>query len=242
MAAQFNQNKAAAKVLFQQLIFSPNLAYLAMMTEKSGIIHDWCLVNRLEGAVSGNPTYTKAIGPCWGLDFDGTGDFVTLGNVPALDFERTEAFSGLCVINPNVSAIGSIISKRLSTGTLRGWDWHLTAGRVPALILQNAVGNRIEVRANAAIANGTATMLGFTYSGSSAASGVLLYDNGAPVADTDTENTLSATMVAAGLASIGARNASDQQMNGDVGCLALWDGRAVSAQEVRLYASLAGFL
>lgn len=242
MASQFNQNKAAAKALFQQIIFSPNLAYLAMMTEKSGVIHDRCLVNRLDGAVSGNPAYAKEIGQYWGLDFDGTGDFVTLGNVPAFDFERTEAFSALCVINPNVSAIGSIISKRLSTGTLRGWDWHLTAGRVPSLILQNAVGNRIEVNANAAIANGTAKMLAFTYSGSSAASGVILYDNGAAVADTDTENTLSATMVAAGIASIGARNASDQVFNGDTGFLVVWDGRAVSAQEFRLYASLAGFL
>lgn len=240
MAVQFNALKPAGRRLFQSVIFSPNLAMLHVLNEKSGNVKDRCLVNRLDGTVNGNPTYSKAIGDLYGLDLDGTGDFVNLGNVPSLDFERTASFSGLCVVT--VGLAGSLISKRLSTGDLTGWDWHFKAGRIAALILQNAVGNRIEVSANSALTLDASYMLGFSYSGSSTAAGATLYVNGAAVADTDTEDTLSSSIVASALASIGARNASDQVLDGDVGFVALWSGRALAAQEFKLYASLSGFL
>lgn len=227
--------------LFEALIHSPNLVALWVMNESSGGTLYEKGPNRLNATVNGNPTYAKAIGDLRGMDFDGTGDYASIGNVASLDFERTQAFSGLCIINPNVSAIGSIVSKRLSSGTLRGWDWQLSAGRVPILILRNDTGNQIVVTSNAALVNGTTYHLGFSYSGSSAASGVILYKDGAADADTDTENTLAATMVAAGVASIGRRNDADQDVNGDVGMLALWD-RAVRAAEYRKFAWLAGQL
>ena len=243
--ATYNENKDAAKRLFRELIFSPNLAMLFVLNEKSGTVYDRCLVNRLTGTVNGNPTYSKDIGNFWGLDFDGTGDYVDLGTPTSLDFERTDAFSGLCVIDPNISAQGAILGKHTIAGTDRGWEWFITAARLPSLVLESTTGNRIEVNANAAIANGTDRMLGFSYSGSSAASGVLLYDNGAAVADTDTEDTLSATIInTSNNAYIGAQHASPPVflMNGDIGFVALWDGRALSAVEMRRFAYLGGFL
>ena len=245
MAVQYNQNKDAAKRLFRELIFSPNLAMLFVMNEKGGgTLYDRCLINRLTGTVNGNPAYSKDIGNFWGLDFDGTGDYVDLGSAAVLDFENNEAFSALCVLDPNVGGTTSnILSKRAVTGNQRGWNWQIAATtRLPMLILQSTATNRIVITGDNALTNGTDVMLGFTYTGSVAASGVTLYKNGATDADTDTADTLTTTIVATSSGTIGGVNGATDLMNGDIGFVALWDGRALSAVEMRRFAYLGGFL
>lgn len=247
MAVQFNEQKPEAVRLFQSLIYSPNLVSLHPLNEKSGtVILDRCLVNRLTGGVLGNPTYSKDIGGFYGLDLDGTGDCVSLGTaIPSWAFERTDSFSGLCIINPNVSAIGHMVSQQHFSGAADvGWAWYVTAGRLPGLVLSNTTsgGNLIRVESTTALTNGVPTMLGFTYTGTSLATGVTLYRNGVVDTDTDVVNALSASIISvSAVASIGAHLAGTKFFNGDISMATLWD-RALSAAEMRLYASVSGFL
>lgn len=225
--------------LLEALNSSPGLVYLAPLNEQSGAIADWS-PNRNTGTVSGNPTYsTQIAGHCYGLNFDGTGDYVTLGDVAALDFERTDECSAIALIDPNISANGSILSKWDSAAG-RGWSWQIESGRAPQLVLQNtATTDLLAVQANAALTNGVDVLLGFSYTGSSAASGVTLYRNGAADADTDLVDTLSATIQHSSAAHIGALAGAGLLFNGHIGMLAAWS-RALRAEEHKLFAYLCG--
>ena len=239
----FNRQPDRGARLFEEIIHSPSLVALWPMNEKSGTIFDRG-PNRLDGTVSGNPTYSKAIGPTYGLDLDGTGDYVTVaaaGVASALDFERTSSFSMLAILDPNISAIGSIIGKRNDGGDEEGWSWQLSATGVPIVTLQATAANRVVVTSNAALANGVDVMLGFSYAGTSAATGVVLYKNGAVDADTDTATPIDASILSTSFGvSIGRIDAAFD-FNGDIGFVAVWN-KVVSAEDMRRYAFLAGFL
>ena len=242
MAAQFNLHGARAAALFAEIIRSPNLISLWPTNEKSGTIIDRVLANRYNSAsVGGNPAYSKAIGThFWALDFDGTGDYVDFGSPANIAFERTSSFSALALVDPNVSAIGTFLSK-FDLNTPRGWEWAITAARLPFVNIQNGAGNQLQSTSNAALTNGADVMIGFTYDGSSGTAGLILYKNGVVDASTNNANTLSATILAPDYTvQLGAAS-TGQMINGDIGFVALW-GRAVTPGEMRRYAFLAGFL
>ena len=223
--------------LLERVLVSPSLVFCAVLNEASGSVIDWG-TNRFTGTVNGNPTYSKAIAVnYYGLDFDGTGDYVDFGNQAALDFERTDSFSGLAIVVPNISAVGAILSKRGTTG----WEWNLNATVNPLVRLRNtATTNELQETANAALTNGTAYMLGFSYDGSSGSAGLILYKNGASDATTVNANTLTASIINSTAVQIGAQDAASA-FNGDICCVALWN-RVLSAATMRQLAFLGGFL
>ena len=234
----------AARQLFQELARLKSLVGLWPLNEASGTIKDRG-PNRLDGSALGNPTFSKAIGQFYGLDLDGTADAVNLTDVAALDFERTDLFSGIAVIAPNISAEGAILAKYDATSTPdRGWSFALNSGRQVHLRLANGSANLLDVRGGTALVNGTTYLVGFTYAGASAPADIILYVNGVAETPTTVSNTLSATISAAGYkAKIGAHdNLTADEFNGDVGMVALWDGRVLTAEEMRRFAFLAGLL
>lgn len=168
------------------------------------------------------------------------GRYLSLGDVAALSFDLDDAFSALAIVDPTVTLVGSILSK-WDSANARGWDWQIDGDRKPHVILQNTAStNLIDVIANAALTNGTDVMLGFSYDGSEAASGVTLYRNGAADADTDTTDTLDATIDHDSAAQIGAR-AGSQPFNGDIAFIAVFNA-VKTAAEFRRYAAIGGFL
>lgn len=230
----FNRLGPAARQLFHDLIHDPNLVGLWVMNEAGGgTILDRCTLNRLDGTVTGNPAYSKAIGSgFYGLDFDGTGDTVNLGHVEALNFERTDTFSTVTIVNPNISAEGEIIGQYDSLVDLPGWVFGMNASRQIFLRLSSAAGNVLEVRGGTALTNGTAYQVGFSYAATSAPADIILYVNGAAETPTTVSNTLSASIVtpAGVLARIGANSSQTaDEFNGDIGILAVFNAVKTAA-------------
>ncbi|MCX6021500.1 MAG: hypothetical protein NTZ05_07180, partial [Chloroflexi bacterium] len=112
--------------LFEDIIGSPNLVVLMPMNEQSGALYDRG-PNRYDAAVSGNPAYSKSIICTYGLDLDGTGDYASMGDLSGLGFERTDAFSIMAMIDPNISALGEILSKWDGSGA--GWALGMNSTR-----------------------------------------------------------------------------------------------------------------
>lgn len=237
--AVFNQLGPHAQALFWDLISDPNLETLWVMNETGGgTIYDRCTKNGTNGTVNGNPAYSKAISNhFYGLDFDGTGDYVDFGNVSALNFERTAAFSAVAIINPNVSADNCIVSKHNGTS---GWEFSMNASRNLVVQLTNTdTTNEIVVTSTSALTNGTATLVGFSYSGSSAASGVTLYVDESSYADADTTDNLAATIQTSGSVQVAARN-SGAAFNGDIAMVAIFSA-AFSGPDFQRWGWLGGF-
>lgn len=229
-----------ARRLYEALIESPSLVGLWPLNEQSGNVVDHG-PNRLAGTVSGNPTYSTAIaGHFSGLNLDGSGDYASLGDASSLSFERTDSFSFLCLLDPNVSALGEILSKWDGAGA--GWAWGVNATRTWRLLLQNtATTNVLEVRSTNALTNGTDILLGMSYAGGSAPGDIVMYENGATVTMTTVSNNLAASIDNAVAAVIGAQSDGTDALNGHLAFVAAWN-RALSAEEFRRFAFLAGML
>ena len=234
----YNRLVGGASRLFRNIISDPDLVFFVPMNEASGSILDRCTKNIINGVVSGDPTYGKALanGFC-GLDLDGTGDYVDFGNAAALGFTYAAPWSILMVINPNISADGTLISK----GALPGWEILIWSTRTIAVFLR-AAGGSIVVTSNAALTNGVPIMLMVTYSGSGAASGVTMYVNGAAYADTDTTDTLAGGVITnSSPVQIGVVGNTTRPFNGDIGFAAVFNA-VKTAEDARRYAWLGRFL
>lgn len=201
--------------------------------------------NRYHGTLVGSPTQGVALtGGFRGVALDGASQYVTFGDLANLSFERTGAFSGVCVLNPNVSANGVLIGKMNGLAAV-GWLWGILSTRAPFLDLQvTDTTNECLVTSNTVLTNGTAVMIGFSKAaGTGAASEVAHYINGVAVADTDIINSLASGSLdnAVGVV-IGATVAPDTYLNANaVGLLAMFN-EAKTAQFFRTLAAISGFL
>ena len=88
---------------------------------KDGLVSSWTFnANTIDGAtlrdvwgnnhgtISGNPKIEKGIfGEA--LSFNGTDDYIDLGNNPSLDFDRDDAFSTEAWINPDRTFISVLL-------------------------------------------------------------------------------------------------------------------------------------
>lgn len=224
--------------LIEKILAHPNVVACWPMDEASGSILDRSTL-RLTGTVTGSPTYGVALGKGFrGVTLAAAPSF-SFGDVSALAFERTSPFSILVLLNPNISAAGSIINKLNSAG-YPGWRLDFTAAGLLYLDLRNSAG-RCMTQSNAAPANGTLTLLGATYSGSSTVAGIILYKDGATYADTDQVDTLSAgTIIDTSPAQIGAIGAGIL-LNASLGLVAVFNA-VLTAREMRDFAHIAGFV
>jgi hypothetical protein len=135
-------------------------------------------------------------------DLNGSSDLITLANESNFDFERTQAHTA-CMwhyMENTSAAAGSkiLFSKNLAAD---GKGWHLAsrpgavAGRVLRANIRNGIGNQILRQTDADVSINAWHCLGYTYSGSSAASGVLIYVDGSSVSCWSPEDTLSASIL-----------------------------------------------
>ena len=149
------------------------------------------------------------------------------------DFERTQAFSYGCYLNPD-NGNGSPISRMDAGNDYRGWDIYFVGGRPSVHIIHHWPDNALKVTAKESIPNGQWSHLFVTYDGSGKPEGVKMYIDGRPVPlDTD-NNSLTDTIRTAKSFRIGGRTGADG-FAGKVDDVRLYS-RVLSASDVILLA------
>jgi hypothetical protein len=156
-------------------------------------------------AVTGKPVFETASYATGTVTLDG----MSALDIPEQgDFERTQAFSYGCYVNPDTSN-GSPISRMDAGNDFRGWDIFLAGGRPSVHIIHHWPDNALKVTAKETIPSGQWSHLFATYDGSGKPEGVKLYINGRSVAlDTET-NSLTDTIRTAKSFRIGGRTGAD---------------------------------
>jgi hypothetical protein len=147
------------------------------------------------------PGSTEVFGP-GSRYFDGVDDTVTFSNESVYDFERTSPHTILLnafLRDPTGDTGNYVLAAKQGGANFTGYRIDtregLSGGRRVRVNLRNQFGNQILVTANADVSRLAWHTIGYTYDGSSAASGVQVVVDGSVVADTDNESTLSATML-----------------------------------------------
>ncbi len=236
----FNTQGERARRLFHDVIHHPALITLWPLNEITGDAIDRCTRYSLDGTVNGTPSRSSAIlNHFYGVGMVGGGPYYSLGNV--IPFDRSTAFSIMCLVDPNISALGEIIAKW--NGTNAGWALGLNATGTLRLIMQaTATTDVLEVHSTAALTNGTDTMVTVTYDGGSAAAGVVMYVNGAPVAMTTVTNNLISGITNTVDARIGAVSGGTHLLDVHTLAFLCLFNDVLSVTDVRRFAFLAGAL
>ncbi len=166
------------------------------------------------------------------LLFDGVNEYVGIGDVTELKFERTDPFSISCWFKTTSVAGGYVVNKRENGAPNRGYAIFIsTTGEVEVLI-QNQSTNRIYVETTAAGFNdGVWHNAIMTYDGSSNASGVSIYVDGNSEALNTNDNTLSATIDSTAIFSLGSANGASNFFDGSLDDAAVYN-KELSAAEV----------
>lgn len=242
----YNYLGSRARRLFWDLVWDPDLVALWCMNETGGgTVYDRCTKNIINGTVNAAPTYSVALSNgFYGLTFSASSSqYVSLGTPASMAFNRADAFSAIALLTVNdTAAIKVVVGRRSNAATPQGWTMQLSATEVLTVVLVDSGGGTIQVDSNAALSTGTLIMPGFSYSGSGAATGITLYNNGASVADTDTTNTMTTDPSYTGVnASIAGRNDADLFFDGTIGMLAVFNA-AKTAADFRRWAFIAGQL
>ncbi len=162
-----------------------------------------------------------------GLNFDGTNDSVSIANESKFDFDRLDTFSISFWIKPDTtSTVTQIpVSKMVNAAPFTGWNVVTnldcitldTAGYLCVqLYNDDSPANFIEVRSTSAtnLNNGNWHNYVFTYNGSSAASGVKIYEDGTSLDVTTDSDTLTATILNNTAVAIGSRNGTNYFVKG----------------------------
>jgi prepilin-type N-terminal cleavage/methylation domain-containing protein len=142
------------------------------------------------------------------LQFDGADDYVDVGNVASLSFERTSHFSIAAWIK-TTKIYASVISKMGGSGDLsyRGWDMYLgrNTNKLTFFLINTFPSNCIEVYGSTNVLDNNWHYVTITYDGSSNASGVNLYVDGVSETKTTAQDNLNATTINSRRVGMGAR-------------------------------------
>jgi len=164
------------------------------------------------------------------IDFDGSDDYVTMGNV--LGFEYSDPFSLSCWVKTDATS-GYLISKRLGLPNYTGYGLTLApSGGFEFSICNTLSTAEVLVRSVVSIADRAWHHITGTYDGSGTASGITLYVDGVAVSTTTESDTLSSSsIINSASLNIGARTNSSIFLDGKVGEVAVYD-KELSSVEV----------
>lgn len=125
----------------------------------------------------------------------GTQHALTSGDPAGLKQERTDTFSWFCWASTLTGSAQHLMGK-YEVSTNRGWAVLKETNGLMGVYISNGASNRIIRRSfiPAYPQDGEFTFTGFTYDGSSSASGLILYRNGYALASSVIEDSLSATI------------------------------------------------
>ena len=175
-----------------------------------------------------------------GYDFDGSNDYIGMGDVFA--FERTDSFSFSVWFYGD--DIGCIIDKQDLTNDYRGYDLRISEDGVVHVWIINSWGNWIGVNTTESVDSSAWNHIIMTYNGNSLASGIEIYHNNVSLTKNVIDDTLSGTIVHNTPFQVGNRDSSAEAyylFDGYIDEVAIWD-RALSGPEIsELYNSGAGY-
>lgn len=141
------------------------------------------------------------------LSFSGA-DYVTIGDVPEIQFERTDPFSVCAWFKSTDSTDNNVIISKMDA-SLKGWSLQFRTGGKIAMYLINqnsAPLNLITVvTTDGGFDDGVVHDISVTYDGSSTAAGVIIEIDGVSKTLSVEKDVLSASILNAGLVMIGAR-------------------------------------
>jgi hypothetical protein len=151
-----------------------------------------------------------------GIALDTTTDTISVGNISAYSFERTNSFSTSIWFKTSTDGNQTLMSKQDSTAPNRGWNVQTATGGLLYFQLANDYSaNTLEVRtSDVGYSDGNWHQMVATYDGTSAPSGVHIYYDGRNKTLNTTVNTLSATIVNSISMYIGSRNGTAQKFSG----------------------------
>jgi len=145
-----------------------------------------------------------------GQDFDGTDDFITMGNV--LPFEYNQPFTLSCCLKNSETGSSNIISKQQNSGSYIGYGLGTAADGKLTFFIYNGKGF---INDFPSTYSDTLYHIVVTYDGSNTNAGILLYVNGELVEKTVVLNVpLTATIL----------TTVAFQLSGRVGANNVWDG------------------
>ena len=167
------------------------------------------------------------------FNFDGTDDYVNIGNVSALNFERTDSFSvGVWVKTADTTTGREILGNGAYSQS--GWSVINIDTNQVRFALANSATNRVVIDANppASYYTGSWTHIVFTYDGTSLASGVKSYMNGALVTQDTVTDALSSSIQTANSFRIGYGYHTSNVFNGSLDEVRIYN-RVLTAAEVK---------
>ena len=239
MATQFNLlGKRSTQLIHDCLTDhnSGNLAMLLRLNEKSGNPIDLCERYKVAGVATGlGYSQTLSTGVI-GVSASGANQ-IAIGDVAPLDFENTQAFSMMAVVNGTWNSAAYPFFKY--DGTTAGYYWRIgSTGLRGLLVAVNAAATDwFAVDSTVALTASATTIIHVTYSGSKTRAGARLFTNGA--ADTLT-NTGTATLTGNSANAISA-DLLKTFLGNKCAIFGFWDA-VLSVEDVARHAYVLGLL
>ena len=171
---------------------------------------------------------------------DGVDEYVAIGNVAALDFERTDPFSFSYWIKSSLSTNAYVFSKQSNDAAAQGYGATLLTDGSMEFILRNDNGtsNKIQVDTAGGYNDGVWHHVVWTYSGGSLAANITCYVDGSTVGLTPTVDNLSATIQTSAAFVFGANKAGAASWyDGQLDDFAAYDKELSSDEVTALYNS-----
>lgn len=163
--------------------------------------------------------------------FGGVDEFVNFGDIN--NFERTDTFSPSFWFKTTTSSTEMIITRQANDGVFPGWNIFIEAGKLKFTLINNtATSNRIFKETTGTFNDNNWHNAVLTYSGTSAASGLLMYVDGAEVTTNTLTDALSGSILAAGVNfQVSGRDGANVVFVGSVDEVAIYD-KVLTAVEV----------
>ena len=186
-------------------------------------------------ALAGN-----AFSNIYSLNFDGSDEYATIGDITALEFNRTDAFSISCWFKADASENAAIFTKADSGNDFAGWQLAtLSSGGKNKISFRLRKTNSVKVRLDTtAIFNlNEWHHVITTYDGSGTNTGLKVYVNGTNQGGTRSGTLGSDLAENAFPVNIGVRNNSDFFFNGKIDEVAVFNSELSSENVTLIYNS-----
>ncbi len=177
------------------------------------------------------------VGGCY--QFDGTDDYIDVGNESLFDIEFNQPFTLSSWINTTNSANDDfIIAKEENSGNFRGYYYLIDngAGGVINCLIESSAANLIQVRGSTVVRDGSWHNVVCAYNGSGTAAGVTLYVDGNLESMTTVSDNLAGNTILNNVdVTIGSRASAGVPLQGRVDEAYIFNHSLSAAQVKQLY-------
>jgi len=175
------------------------------------------------------------------VEFDGTNDYVTMGDV--LNQDGTSAFSmsfwlNLDTLPASGGANGAhIVGKMLNSGTYAGYSAYIYSNKLRFALINSWSGNALAVDTVDDFATGSWKHVVVTYDGGQDVSDVKIYINGSSQTLTTIHNTLSSSSTTTAPLTIGSRNGTALYLDGKIAQVGIFNIELSASDVTSIYNS-----